>query len=110
MQSTTNTIINEAVLAEAKQYIAACNAQNIPVRKAILFGSQVRGTATNDSDIDLLIVSSSFSDNSLDNWKLLSPITARFYHVEPHPYPTKNFSTGDPFVNEIKKYGIEIAV
>ncbi len=95
---------------QAKRYIAACNEMNIPVQKAILFGSQVRGTATKNSDIDLLLVSSKFKSNTLDNWKLLSPVTARFYQVEPHPYPMKNFKLGDPFVNEVKKYGFEIVL
>jgi predicted nucleotidyltransferase len=110
MQKTKKAIIKKTILNQAKQYIAACNEMNIPVRKAILFGSQVNGKATKYSDIDLLIVSSRFKNNSLENWRLLSPVTARFYRVEPHPYPVKNFISGDPFIDEIKKYGVEITI
>lgn len=110
MQKIKNRTIKKTVLNQVKQYIAACNDMNIPVQKAILFGSQVNGTASKDSDIDLLIVSNKFKSNTLDNWKLLSPITARFYQIEPHPYPTKNFKSGDPFINEIKKHGVAVAV
>lgn len=110
MQSTKNISIDSAVLAQVQGYIATCNAMDIPVKKAILFGSQVTGTATKYSDIDLLIVSTKFNNNTLDNWKLLSPITAKFYQIEPHPYPMTQFNTGDPFINEIKKCGVEIAI
>ena len=108
MQSTQNISVNSTVLSQAKQYIDACNAHGIWVTNAILFGSQVNGNTTPYSDIDLLIVSSSFNDNTLENWKLLSPITAKFYQIEPHPYPISHFTAGDPFVDEIKKNGIEI--
>ncbi len=30
--------------------------------------------------------------------------------IEPHPYPTSKFKKGDPFIDEIKKTGIEIKV
>lgn len=81
---------------------------NLPIQKAYLFGSYSKGTAHADSDIDLLLVSDKFLNNTLDNWKMLSPVTAILYDVEPHPYPVKNFLKGDPFLEEILKTGIEI--
>ena len=76
----------------------------------MLFGSQAAGTGRRDSDIDLFLVSSKFKRNSLDNWKMLAPVTARLYDVEPHPCPEKNFLKGDPFIDEVKRTGIEIKI
>ena len=95
-------------IKQAKEYINLCRKMNLRITKAILFGSQATGTAHGDSDIDLLLVSDIFKANTLDNWKLLAPVTARLFNVEPHPYPEKNFLKGDPFIDEIKRTGIEI--
>jgi predicted nucleotidyltransferase len=94
----------------ATKYIELCNQSGIGISKAILFGSQTSGAANGDSDIDLLLVSNKFINNSLENWKLLAPVTARLYDVEPHPYPTAKYKKGDPFLDEVKRTGIEIKV
>lgn len=63
----------------------------------------VKGTATDDSDIDVVFVTDQFSDNMLENWKMLAPLTAAIYYREHHPYPTRHFLKGDPFIDEVKK-------
>ena len=93
-----------------REYVSVCNQKNIHFNKVILFGSYVSGNATKDSDINVLLVSDQFTNNSFDNWRFLSPITAKFYDVEPHPYPTSNYLKGDPFIDEINKTGIEIKI
>jgi predicted nucleotidyltransferase len=87
-----------------------CLLSGIDVSRAILFGSLVSGAAGEDSDIDLLIVSKKFKNNTLENWKIISPISSLFYDVDPHPYPLDKFMKGDPFINEIKLKGIEITI
>jgi len=91
-----------------KEYVNLCYKNNIYFTKIILFGSFVSGNANKDSDIDVLFVSDQFTDNTFENWRTLSPITAKFYDIEPHPYPTDYFEKSDPFIEEIKKTGIEI--
>jgi uncharacterized protein len=108
MPVTKKKITQRAAIRLAKRYIEMCNEMNLPIKKAYLFGSYSKGTAHADSDIDLLLVSDKFRNNTLDNWKMLSPITAKLYDVEPHPYPIKNFLKGDPFLTEVLKTGIEI--
>ncbi|MFA4853528.1 MAG: nucleotidyltransferase domain-containing protein [Bacteroidales bacterium] len=93
-----------------KAYVDFCNTKNIHFNKVILFGSYAKDTAGKDSDIDVLLVSDQFTDNTFDNWRSLAPVTAKFYNIEPHPYPTSYFLKGDPFITEIKKYGIEIKI
>ena len=110
MPKNKKKISRAAAIRLARRYIEMCRQINLPISKAILFGPQVSGTAHGDSDIDLLLVCSKFKNNALDNWKMLAPVTARLYDVEPHPYPERNFRKGDPFIDEVKRTGIEIKV
>lgn len=110
MQQAEKKISRAAAINMAKQYLELCKQINLHITKAILFGSYATGTAHRDSDIDLLLISDMFKNNTLENWKMLAPVTARLYNVEPHPYPEKKFREGDPFINEIKRKGIEIKI
>lgn len=47
---------------ETKTEIKSRLLKKFKLKKIILFGSQARGTADNKSDIDLLIISSDFTD------------------------------------------------
>ncbi len=108
MRKAQKKISRAAAIKQAKEYVDLCRKMNLRIKRAILFGSQSTGTAHDDSDIDLLLVSDIFKNNTLDNWKLLAPVTARLFNVEPHPYPEKKFLKGDPFIDEIRRTGIEI--
>ena len=110
MQKIKKKITRKDAISLAKKYIEQCRQMNVTIQKAILFGSVSTGTAHNNSDIDLLLVSTMFKNNSLDNWKMLAPVTALLFEVEPHPYPYANFIKGDSFIDEIKKTGIEIKI
>jgi len=75
----------------------------------LVFGKRtIRNEANENSDIDLLLVSDQFGHNKWDNLSLISRVNRKFYMIEPHLYPTKLFIKGDPFVEEIKKVGVEI--
>jgi predicted nucleotidyltransferase len=47
------------------------------VKSVILYGSQVRGTATEDSDVDLLVV----VDDSLDPWRVRSSLDDLLFDI-----------------------------
>ena len=91
-----------------KRYVEQCLERNIRFQKVILFGSTIKGNAHEYSDIDVLLVSDQFTDNSLDNWKILAPVTAKNFDIEPHPYPTASFKKGDPFLEEVLQTGVEV--
>ena len=99
----------ETAIELINRYVDMCNSRNIFFKKVILFGSVAKNTATENSDVDVLLVSDQFSDNTIENWKMLAPVTAKLIDIEPHPYPTSFFLKGDPFLDEIKRAGIEIA-
>ncbi len=102
-------MVNQSTAVELiKQYVLLCNRRNIHFNKVILFGSVAAGTARPDSDVDVLLVSDQFTHDSIQNWRMLAPITAQLYNIEPHPYPTDAYLRKDPFVNEVDRTGIEI--
>ena len=55
MASSKSSIINLI-----KEYILRLKENNISVEKVLLFGSIMRGTSREDSDIDIAVISSSF--------------------------------------------------
>lgn len=79
--------VNEII----RRYLTVLARKGIPVQAAYLFGSQARGTAGPYSDIDLIIVSSAFSNMPVwRRWEILGdalaevmePIEVRGYAPE----------------------------
>lgn len=69
----------DTVLATVKRFKYALESINIRVDQLILFGSHAEGTAREDSDIDLVVISSSFSDKSY--WERINILTDAIYQV-----------------------------
>ncbi len=99
----------ETALKMARDYVQMCKAQNINFNHVFVFGSAIRNMASENSDVDVLLVSDQFSENTLNNWKMLAPISAKLFDIDPHPYPTSSFIKGDPFVTEVLRTGVEIS-
>ena len=93
-----------------KDYVQYCKSLNINFDRVILFGSYAHGTPHPDSDIDVALVSSLFSNNGFENRKRISKANIRFTPIEPHTFSTAYFEKGDPFIEEIKRTGIEVAI
>ncbi len=78
---------------------------------AFLFGSYAKGKSSDDSDIDLALIFTELDDSKRFDLQvqlmlLASEIDSR---IEPHPLSHEDFNSGNPFVIEIKKTGVEIA-
>ena len=101
-------LTREALTSYVADYIKACNALGITFTKVILFGSYAKNNARDMSDIDLALVSDSFSGMPLDDRRKISAANVQFRDIEPHPFATKYFEQGDPFIDEIKKTGSEM--
>ena len=69
----------DAVLKILSQFKNALESINIRVEQLILFGSHAVGTAHDDSDIDVVVISSSFSDMSF--WERIDILTEAIYIV-----------------------------
>jgi predicted nucleotidyltransferase len=99
------------VIQLLKKYIEVLRGEGISVSKAFLYGSYCDNSASEESDIDVLLVSDGF-DNSNDIlvgkvWRLTSKVNSR---IEPILIGTDNFenSDGSPLITKIKETGIKI--
>lgn len=80
------------------------------VAAAYLYGSQIKGTAAEWSDIDLAIVSRDFSADLFQEQLNLMRLTVQIDdRIEPRPFRPKDFNAIDPLVNEIQRTGVQVA-
>ena len=74
-----------------------------------LYGSQIKGTATDWSDIDLAIVSPDFAadlfQERVDLLRLAAQIDDR---IEPRLFRPDDFTNNDPLVSEIRRTGVRL--
>jgi predicted nucleotidyltransferase len=102
-------VTNPNVIHTSRDFINILELKNILIDAAYIFGSQAEGTAHEYSDIDLALVSKSFSGIRFDDNVLIiknTPYT--FFDIETHPYRPEDFTPDNPFVEEILKTGIRI--
>jgi predicted nucleotidyltransferase len=93
-------------------YVADVN-NTIPIDRAFLFGSYAKGTATEQSDIDVCFFSQSFEDMpSIDIMIQLFRLTRKYkgIDIEPRGFPTSELTNDNPFVKEILRTGRELTV
>ena len=69
----------DTVIKTLKQFQKALESANIQVEQLIFFGSPATGTAREDSDIDIVVISSSFADKSY--WKRIDILSEAIYTV-----------------------------
>lgn len=95
----------------AGNYKQALTERGIKVKKLILFGSYAKGVEHDWSDVDFVVVSSSFGKkNPFDELTNINIIANEISPmIEAHPATPREFELGDsPWLAEAKKYGREI--
>lgn len=105
-------MVKREIIETLKKYMMLLNSEGICIYKAFLFGSYSTGTASDESDIDIMIVSDNCDEN--DDvaigkiWKLTRKVNTK---IEPFLIGTKKFANDDtsPLISMIKSSGIEIA-
>ncbi len=109
MAKKTVDELNPEIIKLAKNYLAVVEASGIPVEQALIFGSQAKGTARPDSDIDLAIISPIFGKDTFEERLRLMRLRQKNYEIEPHPlHPNDLNDKWSTFASEIRKYGISI--
>jgi predicted nucleotidyltransferase len=98
------------VIERVQEFTTQLLASGIPLDRVILFGSQANGTANENSDVDVALVSSIFSGFGFEDRKHFSKINIQkpFVEIETRTYSTAYFEKGDPFISEILRSGIEV--
>ena len=101
------------VIELLKKYILLLNSNGISVYKASLFGSYSTNTATEASDIDVMIVSEKYDETDDEAvgkiWKLTRMVSTK---IEPFLIGKNRFISDDnsPLIEQIKRQGIELTL
>lgn len=99
----------EEVVELLRRYIYLLRSEGIIVNKAFLYGSYLSNTATDDSDIDLMIVTDNEDDDFLVGkiWSLTRKINTK---IEPYLVAKVRFDNieNSPLIDLVKRTGLEI--
>lgn len=92
-----------------KKYIFVLRSEGIAIDKAYLYGSYLSNTATDDSDIDIMIVTEDEDDYlSGKIWSLTRKVNSK---IEPYLVGKVRFNDNvdSPLIELVKRTGLEIA-
>jgi predicted nucleotidyltransferase len=99
-------------LNKLSEYIKILNESGLNIEKAFLFGSAAKNEFREESDIDVMLVSSRFDDQSDDLaygliWKLTRRVDSR---IEPYAIGLNRFDNDEvsPLLQIVKKEGIPV--
>jgi predicted nucleotidyltransferase len=103
-------LTQDAVIGIVHNYARDIESNGVHLRAVILYGSFAKGTPHQWSDIDVALVADDFSGVGFLDRQRFSGIGIKkpYIRIEAKTYPTDYFNQGDPFIEEIKKTGIEI--
>ena len=83
--------------------------KKIELKGVYLFGSYAKETFNDFSDIDVLIVSSDFKGDPVEDKVFLMKVRRNIdRRIEPHPVKTEDFNDDNPFIKIIKKDLVKI--
>ena len=98
----------DAVIKTVRQFKKALESFNIQVEQLILFGSHATGTAREDSDIDVVVISSSFANKSY--WERIDILSEAIYKVfapiEATAFTPEEWKAGKSLIVDYAKNGV----
>lgn len=100
-------MVTESAVNIAKKYLSSLPAE-LDIKRAYLFGSHVKGTQTEESDIDIAVVVENMDDFFEIQMELFRRRRKIDLRIEPHPFDEEDFSENNPVAVEIMNSGIEI--
>ena len=101
--------VNKNIVKEIKDYRRILEASGLHIVDLYLYGSHATNTATEDSDIDVAIISDTFTGNRFaDSMRIVWLSNKIDLRIEPTTFCPQDFIDEDPLVDQIKKYGLKI--
>jgi hypothetical protein len=97
------------ITGAVRKYIEELEKNRIHVSQALIFGSHAKGTANNESDIDVALVSEAFTGDRFEDRRTIVPLRRKIdTRIEPIPLKPEDFNDGGALVEEIKRTGIVV--
>ena len=97
----------KAVVAIVERFAHELRSRGIQPQQVILYGSQAAGTATEDSDIDVVVISENFSGRSY--WERIEVLTDAIYAVfaplEAVAMTPEEWQAGDSMIVDFARKG-----
>lgn len=98
----------DAVIKTVRQFKKVLESFNIQVEQIILFGSHAVGVAREDSDIDIVVISSSFADKSY--WERIDILSEAIYKVfapiEASAFTPEEWNAGKSLIVDYARNGV----
>jgi predicted nucleotidyltransferase len=104
-------LTREFAISIVTEFLHQLNSEGIDIQKAILFGSYAVNNQNEWSDIDLALVSDSFTGFGFEDKRSFAKINSRkpYSIIHTKTFPSRYFDKGDPFIDQIKKTGIVLS-
>jgi predicted nucleotidyltransferase len=101
--------VSTAIERSVKRFLETAGKEQ-RITAAYIYGSHVRGTATEWSDIDVAVVSPDFTGDRFTAQLALMQLAARIDdRIEPRAFTPEDFNANDPLVSAIQYTGMRIA-
>jgi predicted nucleotidyltransferase len=101
----------ESVIEIVKRFKRALESVDIRVEKLILFGSYAAGTAREDSDIDVVVISPRFADKGY--WERIEILSDAIYEVfapiEASAFTPEEWRAGDSLLVDYASDGVLVS-
>ena len=97
---------SDSIIELVNKYIEVLQQNNIHILEAIIFGSHAKGLSREESDIDVALISESFTGDRFEDRRRIVPLRRLIdSRIEPIPFRPEDFDRGGNLVDEIKKTG-----
>ena len=103
-------LTKKTAIERVKNFAREVKSTGLHLRKVIVFGSYAHSKQHKWSDIDVALVADEFSGIGFNDTQYFARINNKkpYILIETNTFPTSYFRKGDPFIDEIKRTGIEI--
>lgn len=99
----------DLIVKDVKKYVEELKKNGIPIQRVLLFGSWIKGSAREESDVDVALISSVFSGDRFEDRRKIVPLRRMINNnIEPMPFTPQDFETGGNLVDEIVQNSEEI--
>ena len=103
-------VTQQVAINMTNEFLKGLKDIGINLKKAYLFGSYARNKQHEHSDIDVALIADEFVGVGPVDIKTFLKILRNYILIHPKTYSTAEFEDGNPFLEEIKKTGIEISI